>query len=251
MILLIDDPRHRVAEDGTARLSLEQARAILDLRLQRLTALGRDEIAEELDKLAVEIADYLDILRSRARVQTIVKDELVAVKTEFATPRRNRDHRPGRRGRRRRPDPARGHGGDGIAPRLCPSASRCRPIAPRSAEARVAPACKPATRISSAACSWPPLTHRCCFSRRAGMVYKEKVWRLPMAAPNARGKAFINILSLEQGERITTIMPLPEDEASWGNLDVMFATTGGKRPAQQIVRLRRRAPLRHDRHEAR
>ena len=79
MITLIDDPRHRLAADGTARLSLEQAKAILDLRLQRLTALGREEIGQELDKLAVEIADYLDILRSRARVQAIIKDELAAV----------------------------------------------------------------------------------------------------------------------------------------------------------------------------
>src|ERR1700746_24976 len=88
MITLIDDPRHRLSENGTARLSLEQAKAILDLRLQRLTALGREEIAEELDKLAAEISDYLDILRSRARIQTIVKDEMRAVKEEFATPRR-------------------------------------------------------------------------------------------------------------------------------------------------------------------
>jgi DNA gyrase subunit A len=75
---LIDDPRHRVSPAGTARLSGEQAKAILDLRLQRLTALGRDEIAAELDKLAAEIADYLDILRSRARIQTIIKNELTA-----------------------------------------------------------------------------------------------------------------------------------------------------------------------------
>jgi DNA gyrase subunit A len=88
MITLIDDPRHRMAPDGTARLSLEQAKAILDLRLQRLTALGREEISEELDRLAVEIADYLDILRSRARVQGIIKEELAAVKGEFATPRK-------------------------------------------------------------------------------------------------------------------------------------------------------------------
>ena len=88
LIALIDDPRHTVSSVGTARLSAEQAKAILDLRLQRLTALGRDEIKEELDKLAAEIADYLDILRSRARIQTIVKDELKAVKDEFATPRR-------------------------------------------------------------------------------------------------------------------------------------------------------------------
>src|SRR3984893_2060870 len=88
LIELIDDPRHKVTAKGTARLSVEQAKAILDLRLQRLTALGRDEIKEELDELAAEIADYLDILRSRARIQTIIKTELVALKEQFATPRR-------------------------------------------------------------------------------------------------------------------------------------------------------------------
>jgi DNA gyrase subunit A len=88
MITLIDDPRHRMAPDGTARLSFEQAKAILELRLQRLTALGRDEISQELDGLAVEIADYLEILRSRARVQAIVKAELAEVKNKFATPRK-------------------------------------------------------------------------------------------------------------------------------------------------------------------
>src|SRR6202521_4522329 len=88
LIELIDDPRHKVSAKGTARLSVEQAKAILDLRLQRLTALGRDEIKAELDKLAAEIADYLDILRSRARILTIVKDELAAVREKFATPRR-------------------------------------------------------------------------------------------------------------------------------------------------------------------
>ncbi len=88
LIALIDDPRHRMSSAGTAKLTAEQTKAILDLRLQRLTALGRDEIKDELDKLANEIADYLDILRSRARIQAIVKDELQAVKDEFATPRR-------------------------------------------------------------------------------------------------------------------------------------------------------------------
>src|SRR5262249_30312968 len=88
MVTLIDDPRHRLSSEGNCRLSAEQAKAILDLRLQRLTALGRDEIKAELDKLAVEIADYLDILGSRARIQTIVRDELVKAREEFATPRR-------------------------------------------------------------------------------------------------------------------------------------------------------------------
>src|SRR5688572_21895037 len=88
LIQLIADPRHLITEEGTYKLSEEQARAILDLRLQRLTALGRDEIAEELEKLAAEIRDYLDILASRARIQVIIKEELKAVRDEFATPRR-------------------------------------------------------------------------------------------------------------------------------------------------------------------
>ena len=88
LIALIADPRHRLAEDNTYRLSDAQARAILELRLARLTALGRDEIADELNKLAAEISDYLDILRSRQRVRTIIKDELAAIREEFATPRK-------------------------------------------------------------------------------------------------------------------------------------------------------------------
>ena len=88
------------------------------------------------------------------------------------------------------------------------------------------------------------------FSSR-GQVYKEKVWRLPLAAPQARGKALINILPLEQGELITTIMPLPEDEQTWGNLDVMFATTGGTVRRNKLSDFVDVRPLRHDRHEAR
>ena len=92
LIALIADPRHRLAADDTYRLSDEQARAILDLRLQRLTALGRDEIADELEKLAVEISDYLDILRSRARVMNIITDELTAHqdRVRHAAPHRDR-----------------------------------------------------------------------------------------------------------------------------------------------------------------
>ena len=115
MILLIDDPRHRINDDGTYKLSDTQARAILDLRLQRLTALGVEEIQAELDKLAAEISDYLDILRSRARIQTIVKDELAKVKADFATPAPHRDRRADGRGGGGRPHPSRGHGRHGLA----------------------------------------------------------------------------------------------------------------------------------------
>ena len=226
MITLIDDPRHRLAEDGTARLSFEQAKAILELRLARLTALGREEIGEELDKLAAEIADYLEILRSRARVQTIVKDELAAVKSEFATPRKTviieHEDEVEDEDLIQREDMVVTVSHAGYVKRVPLSAYRAQR---RGGKGRAGMQTRDedfVSRLFVASTHTPVLF----FSSR-GQVYKEKVWRLPMAAPNARGKAMINILPLEQGERITTIMPLPEDESSWGNLDVMFATTGG------------------------
>jgi DNA gyrase subunit A len=226
MITLIDDPRHRLAEDGTARLSLEQAKAILDLRLQRLTALGREEISEELDKLAVEIADFLDILRSRARVQAIVKNELAEVKSEFATPRRTvileQEGEVEDEDLIQREDMVVTVSHAGYAKRVPLSAYRAQR---RGGKGRAGMQTREedfVSRLFVASTHTPVLF----FSSR-GQVYKEKVWRLPVALPNARGKALINILPLEEGERITTIMPLPEDESSWGNLDVMFATTGG------------------------
>jgi DNA gyrase subunit A len=226
MITLIDDPRHRLAEDGTARLSMEQAKAILDLRLQRLTALGREEISEELDKLAVEISDYLDILRSRARVQTIIKTELAGVKSEFATPRKTviieQEGEVEDEDLIQREDMVVTVSHAGYVKRVPLSAYRAQR---RGGKGRAGMQTRDedfVSRLFVASTHTPVLF----FSSR-GQVYKEKVWRLPMAAPNARGKAMINILPLEQGERITTIMPLPEDESSWANLDVMFATTGG------------------------
>ena len=226
MMTLIDDLRHRISADGTARLSLEQARAILDLRLQRLTALGRDEIKEELDKLALEIKDYLDILRSRARVQTIVKTELAEIKEEFATPRRTviieQEGEVEDEDLIQREDMVVTVSHAGYAKRVPLSAYRAQR---RGGKGRAGMQTREedfVSRLFVASTHTPVLF----FSSR-GQVYKEKVWRLPVAAPNARGKALINILPLEQGERITTIMPLPEDEASWANLDVMFATTSG------------------------
>ncbi|MGY3482379.1 DNA gyrase subunit A [Bradyrhizobium sp. USDA 4011] len=226
MITLIDDPRHRINDDGTLRLSMEQARAILDLRLQRLTALGRDEISEELDKLAAEIADYLDILRSRARVQAIVKTELAEVKQQFATPRKTviieQEGEVEDEDLIQREDMVVTVSHAGYVKRVPLSTYRAQR---RGGKGRAGMQTRDedfVSRLFVASTHTPVLF----FSSR-GQVYKEKVWRLPMAAPNARGKALINILPLEQGERITTIMPLPEDESSWGNLDVMFATTSG------------------------
>src|SRR3954454_7478510 len=226
LIALIDDPRHTVAATGTARLSAEQAKAILDLRLQRLTALGRDEIKAELDKLAAEIADYLDILRSRARIQSIVKDELNAVKAEFATPRRtvivDQEGEMEDEDLIQREDMVVTVSHAGYVKRVPLSTYRAQR---RGGKGRAGMQTRDedfVSRLFVANTHTPVL-----FFSSYGRVYKEKVWRLPQAAPQARGKALINILPLEQGELITTIMPLPEDEATWAELDVMFASTRG------------------------
>ncbi len=226
LIALIDDPRHGISPDGTARLSEQQARAILDLRLQRLTALGRDEIKDELDKLAVEIADYLDILRSRARIQAIVKAEMTAVKDEFATPRRteiiDQEGEMEDEDLIQREDMVVTVSHLGYVKRVPLSTYRAQR---RGGKGRAGMQTREedfVARLFVADTHTPVLF----FSSR-GQVYKEKVWRLPLAAPQARGKALINILPLAQDERITSVMPLPEDESSWAQLDVMFATTRG------------------------
>jgi DNA gyrase subunit A len=226
MVTLIDDPRHSVSPAGTTKLSAEQAKAILDLRLQRLTALGRDEIKAELDKLATEIADYLDILRSRARIQTIVKDELAEVKKEFATPRRtviiDQEGEMEDEDLIQREDMVVTVSHAGYVKRVPLSTYRAQK---RGGKGRAGMQTREedfVTRLFVASTHTPVLF----FSSR-GQVYKEKVWRLPLTTPQARGKALINILPLEQGENITTIMPLPEDEKTWDKLDVMFATTRG------------------------
>jgi DNA gyrase subunit A len=227
LIALVDDPRHRLREDGTYRLSETQARAILDLRLQRLTALGRDEIGDELKRLADEIADYLDILRSRARIMGIVKHELAEVRAEYATPRRTEildwDSSVEDEDLIQREDMVVTVSHAGYIKRVPLSTYRAQR---RGGKGRAGMSMRDedfVTRLFVANTHTPVL-----FFSSQGQAYKEKVWRLPLAAPNARGKALVNILPLDQGkERITTIMPLPEDEASWETLDVMFATASG------------------------
>ena len=227
LIALVDDPRHRVDENGNYRLSEIQARAILDLRLQRLTALGRDEIGDELQKLADEIADYLDILRSRLRIMTIVKDELREVREAYATPRKTMildwDSNVEDEDLIQREDMVVTVSHAGYVKRVPLSTYRAQR---RGGKGRSGMSTRDedfVTRLFVASTHTPVL-----FFSNQGQVYKEKVWRLPMAAPNARGKALVNILAMDAGtERITTIMPLPEDEASWETLDVMFATASG------------------------
>jgi DNA gyrase subunit A len=226
LIELIDDPRHKVTAAGTARLSAEQAKAILDLRLQRLTALGRDEIKAELDKLAEEIADYLEILRSRARIQTIVKDELRAVREKFATPRRtvivDQEGEVEEEDLIHREDMVVTVSHLGYVKRVPLSTYRAQRRGGKGRSGMQTREEDFVSRLFVASTHTPVL-----FFSSHGRVYKEKVWRLPAAAPQARGKALINILPLEQGELVTTVMPLPEDEKTWAQLDVMFATTRG------------------------
>jgi DNA gyrase subunit A len=226
LIALIDDPRHRMGVDDTYRLSEEQARAILDLRLQRLTALGRDEVGDELTTIANEIKDLLDILGSRVRILKIVTDELKAIKQSFATPRRTRieewDADVEDEDLIQREDMVVTVSHAGYIKRVPLSSYRAQR---RGGKGRAAMQTREedfVTRLFVASTHTPVLF----FSSR-GLVYKEKVWRMPLAAPQARGKALINILPLVEGERITTIMPLPEDESTWDTLDVMFATASG------------------------
>jgi len=226
LIALIADPRHILDDNGEIQLSETQARAILDLRLQRLTALGRDEIAEALNKLAAEIADYLDILRSRARLFGIVKEEMIAVKAAHATPRKTvileTEGEMEDEDLIQREDMVVTVSHEGYIKRVPLSTYRAQR---RGGKGRSGMQTKEEDfvhRLFVASTHAPIL-----FFSSLGQVYKEKVWRLPLSAPQARGKYLRNILPLGDGERITTIMPLPEDEGQWETLDVMFATTRG------------------------
>jgi DNA gyrase subunit A len=226
LIALIADPRHSLGSDNNYRLSEEQARAILDLRLQRLTALGIDEITDELQKLAKEISEYLDILRSRLRVMNIIKSELAQIKTDFATPRRTEiienDGEVDDEDLIAREDMVVTVSHAGYVKRVPLSAYRAQR---RGGKGRAGVQMRDedfVTKLFVANTHTPIL-----FFSSLGMVYRMKVWRLPVGNPQARGKALINILPLSQDERITTIMPLPEDDGDAANLHLMFATRSG------------------------
>lgn len=229
LVALIADPRHMVAEDGTYRLSLEQAQGILDLRLQRLTALGRDEIGDELQTIADKIKDYLEILGSRERIIGIIRGELTAVKDEFGSERRTEivDYAGDVDDEDliAREDMVVTVSHKGYIKRVPLSTYRAQA---RGGKGRAGMSTRDedfVTQLYMANTHTPILF----FSSR-GIAYVLKVWRLPLAAPQASGKALINLLPLEQEERITTIMPLPpeaEDEANWDKLHVMFATRSG------------------------
>jgi DNA gyrase subunit A len=225
LIELVADPSHTVI-DGRYRLSDTQARAILDLRLARLTALGRDEIGDELKGLARDIVEHLEVLRNHTKLMGILRAELVEMKDKFATPRRTvieesefdfEDE-------------------DLIAPedmvvtvtnagyvkRVPLSTYRAQN---RGGKGRAGMATREedfVTQLFVANTHTPLLVFTA-----GGKVFKIKVWKLPVGTPQARGRPLINLLPLEEGEGIATIMPLPEDETAWGRLHVMFVTSRG------------------------
>src|SRR6185312_9735102 len=225
LVMLIADPRHKL-ENDTMRLSEEQAKAILDLRLQRLTALGVDEINEEARKLGEAIKDYLDILSSRVRVLSIIKDELGAVREEFATPRKTElidaDVEIEDEALIEREDVAVTVTHNGYIKRTPLADYR---VQGRGGKGRSGMATREEDFVTSlfVANTHAPML----FFSSTGMAYKLKVWRLPEARIAGKGKAMVNLLPLSEGERITTILALPENEAEWEKLNVVFATKSG------------------------
>ena len=223
---LIADRRTRKGEGDTIYLSDEQARAILALQLSRLTGLGRDEIGNEAKGLSEKIADYLDILRSRPRIRDIIKGELASVKEKFAVPRRSEFTAGGIDMEDEDLIEVEDmvvtvtHGG--YVKRTPLSTYRTQH---RGGKGRSGVSMKEDDFVVQL---FSATTHtEMLFFSSAGMVYKEKVWRLPVGGPNSRGKALVNIFPLAADERIESVMPLPDDEESRNELDVMFATKTG------------------------
>lgn len=226
LVSLIADPRHRLSDEGEIHLSEAQARGILELRLQRLTALGREEISENLGKLATEISEYLEILSSSARLYALVQQELLEIKTTYATPRRTeiieQEGELEDLDLIQREDMVVTVSHTGYIKRVPLSTYRAQRRGGKGLSGMQMREEDFVARLFIATTHQPVLF----FSSR-GQVYKEMVWRLPLASRQSLGKFLRNILPLHEGERITTIMPLPEDQTEWEGLDIIFATTSG------------------------
>jgi len=227
LVELVGEPGREVAADGTYRLSDEQARAILDLRLQRLTGLERDKIAEELRGLITEIAGYLEILRSRARLSEVMRGELLEIKERFATPRRTAiedvEFEADIEALIQREAMVVTVSHAGYIKRVPLSTYRAQR---RGGRGRAGMAIRDEDFLSQV---FVASTHApVLFFTSSGRVYKLKVHRLPLGTPQSRGRPMINLLpNLVAGERISTVMPLPEEEDTWADLTVMFATANG------------------------
>ncbi|WP_422366992.1 DNA gyrase subunit A [Pelagibius sp.] len=226
LIALIDEPGRVVEEDGSYSLSEAQARAILELRLQRLTGLEREKIAAELQEIAAEIKEYLEILSSREKLLSILREEFNDMKARFATPRRTliSDHGFEQEDEDliQREDMVVTVSHGGYIKRVPLSTYRAQR---RGGKGRAGMATRDEDFVSQVfVCN----THTpVLFFSSRGMVYKLKVYRLPVGTPQARGKALINLLPLAEGEVISTFMPMPEDETTWDQMYVVFATSDG------------------------
>ncbi len=212
---------------GTYRLSERQVKAILDLRLHRLTALGRDEIGEELSELADAIAGYLEILGDRVKLYNVIREELTEVRENFATPRVS-EIAPAWDGLEdedliERDEMVVTVTLGGYIKRTPLSTFRAQN---RGGKGRSGMSTKDEDAVSA---MFVTSTHNpVLFFSTAGKVYRLKVWKLPEGAPQTRGRPIVNLLpSLDAGETIATVLPLPEDEDSWGALSVVFATANG------------------------
>ena len=225
LVKLIDEPDRKV-ENGTYRLSETQARAILDLKLQRLTGLERDKIHEELVGLGEEIKECLAILSSREKLYGIMRDELVEIKDEYANPRRSKiediEYDTDIESLIQREEMVVTVTEAGYIKRVPLNAYKAQK---RGGKGKSGMATKDedfVTRLFVASTHTPVL-----FFSSKGLVYKMKVYKLPLGSPISKGKPFINLLPLDNGETITTIMKLPENEAECKDLFIMFATASG------------------------
>ena len=226
LIELIDDPRHGITKKGNCSFTEEQARAILELRLQRLTAMGIGEIQNELDELKTTIEGLLLTLDSKDKIFDIIKEELTFVKDNFAVPRRTeilgelddvQDE-----DLIKKEDMAVTVSRSGYIKRVPLSTYRSQN---RGGKGRAGMQTKDddfVRHIFMANTHQPIL-----FFSSKGMVYRLKTWKLPLSSPQAKGKAMINLLPLDEDERITTVMALPENQDEWENLFVVFATSSG------------------------
>ena len=226
LIELIDDPRHGITKKGNCSFTEEQARAILELRLQRLTAMGIGEIQNELDELKTTIEGLLLTLDSKDKIFNIIKEELIFIKDNFAVPRRTeilgelddvQDE-----DLIKKEDMAVTVSRSGYIKRVPLSTYRSQN---RGGKGRAGMQTKDddfVRHIFMANTHQPIL-----FFSSKGMVYRLKTWKLPLSSPQAKGKAMINLLPLDEDERITTVMALPENQDEWENLFVVFATSSG------------------------
>ncbi|MGY6633523.1 MAG: DNA gyrase subunit A [Alkalilacustris sp.] len=225
-IRLIDDPTHTMNEDGTYNLSELQARAILELRLQRLTAMGVREVTDELQELAGKIRDYLDILRSRARIQQIIATELTEIRDQFAIPRRTEivdwagdmDDED----LIEREDMVVTVTQSGYIKRTPLVEFRAQRRGGKGLSSMQTKEDDVVTTLFVANTHTPLLVFT-----TDGMAYKMKCYRLPQAGRSARGKAIVNILPIQPGVSVAAIMPVDRDEADWDDLQIVFATSAG------------------------